>query len=84
MLAVPVYIENGRYNDTTTIEVVIDSMKLNDDFSVSRQIENIDLRILLFLPNISQIEIITDDNCIVYRRNNNQGDCREYYLGKNC
>lgn len=82
MLAVPVYIENGRYNDTTTIEVVIDSMKLNDDFSVSRQIENIDLRILLFLPNISQIEIITDDNCIVYRRNNNQGVAESITLEK--
>lgn len=82
MLAVPVYIENGRYNDTTTIEVVIDSMKLNDDFSVSRQIENIDPRILLFLPNISQIEIITDDNCIVYRRNNNQGVAESITLEK--
>lgn len=43
MLAVPVNIENSRYNDNTTIEVVIDPMKLDDDFSVSRQIENIDL-----------------------------------------
>ena len=82
MLAVPVYIENGRYNDTTTIEIVIDSTKVNDDFSVSRQIENIDLRILLFLPNISQIDIVTDDNCIIYKRNNNQGDAKSISLKK--
>ena len=71
MLAVPYNIENRGYSDITTIEVVTDPTKLNDDFSVSKQLENIDLRILLLLPNISQIDIITDDNHIIYRRNIN-------------
>ena len=82
MLSVPVNIDNAEYNDTTTIEVVIDPMKLNDDFSVSRQIENIDLRILLFLPNISQIDIINDDNIIVYKRNNNPNASHSISLEK--
>lgn len=68
MLAVPVNIENHQRNARTTIEIVIDSQKLNDDCSVSQQIENIDLRILLFLPNISQIDIITEKNHIIYKR----------------
>ncbi len=68
MLAVPSYIDNSNYNVDTTIEISIDPAKLNDDFSVSRQIENIDLRILLFLPNISQIDIFTESNHIIYQR----------------
>lgn len=68
MLTVPKNIENGTYNEKTVIEVVIDETKINDDFSVSKQIENIDLRILLFLPNVTQIEIITDEEKILYKR----------------
>lgn len=68
MLAVPVNIENQKRSDKTIIEVVIESQKLNDDCSVSKQIENLDLRILLFLPNISQIDIITEKNHIIYKR----------------
>lgn len=68
MLAIPTNIDNHKRNDRTTIEVVINPEKLKDDFAVLKQIENIDLRILLFLPNISQIDIITENNHIVYKR----------------
>lgn len=68
MLAVPSNIEGCIRNDITKIEVVIDPSKINDNFSVSKQIEDIDLRILLFLPNISKIDIITERGHIVYKR----------------
>lgn len=68
MLAVPANIENHKRNDRTTIEIVIDPQKLDDDCSVLQQIENIDLRILLFLPNIGKIDIITEKNHIIYKR----------------
>lgn len=68
MLAIPQWINNDKNNNATTIEVDIDPQKLNDNYSVEKQIDNIDLRILLFLPNISQIEIITDKESIIYKR----------------
>lgn len=68
MLALPTNIESHAKNNNTTIEVEIDSDKLNDDYSITKQIDNIDLRILLFLPNISTIEIITENNHVIYKR----------------
>ena len=68
MLALPTNIKSHVKNNNTTIEVEIDSDKLNDDYSVTKQIDNIDLRILLFLPNISTIEIITENNHVIYKR----------------
>lgn len=67
MLAVPTNIDN-KFNYNTTVEIEIDPKKQDDDYSVSKQLENIDLRILLFLPNISQIEITTESNSVVYKR----------------
>ena len=69
MLAIPKPLENQTYNDSTTIEIEIDETKLNDEFNVLNQLDSIDLRILLFLPNISKISIITDDKNIAYQRN---------------
>lgn len=68
MLAVPQNIENTGNKNVTTIEIEIDSEKTKDDFSVEKQLDNIDLRILLFLPNISQIHIITASRDIIYKR----------------
>lgn len=68
MLAVPENIENGSFNKSTKIEIEIDMERINDDYSVTKQLNGIDLRILLFLPNISQIHIITDENDILYKR----------------
>ena len=68
MLSVPSNIDGCGRNDVTKIEIVIDSDKVNDDFSVSKQLNCIDLRILLFLPNISKINVITENSYIVYSR----------------
>ena len=82
MLAIPKWIDNDKYNNATTIEVDIDPQKLNDNYSVEKQIDNIDLRILLFLPNISQIEIITHKGKIIYKREVFQGDIPTVLLQK--
>ncbi|MBR4321418.1 DUF3883 domain-containing protein [Treponema sp.] len=68
MLAIPKPLENQVYNDSTTIEIEIDETKLNDEFNVIKQLDSIDLRILLFLPNTSKIFITTDDKKITYQR----------------
>lgn len=69
MLAVPLNIPDVKYDKTkTTIEILVDPEKQKDDFSVEKQLAEIDLRILLFLPNISQIRIETDENCTICRR----------------
>ncbi len=68
MLAVPENIEHNRPKNQTTIEVYIKAEETTDDFSVESQLDNIDLRILLFLPNISRINIRTDQNNICYER----------------
>ena len=70
MLAVPKYIpRDSEYgDDTTVIEITIDPNKNKDDFSVERQLEQIDFRILLFLPNTSKITIDINGNKTVYER----------------
>jgi len=74
MLAVPQNVEPKQDNDRTIIEIEIDPQKM-DEHSVSKQIENIDLKILLFLPNICNIDIYTEENHIVYSRSP-EGDSR--------
>lgn len=68
MLAVPKNIPHDRPFDRTTIELDVDPKKSQDEYSVKKQLETIDLRILLFLPNISEISITTDDKHVVYQR----------------
>ena len=68
MLAVPINLDKDTYNDITSIVVEIDPEKSKDDFSVSNQINNIDLKILLFLPNTSQIDIRIESHNIIYKR----------------
>ena len=82
MLAVPDNIESNDRSDITTIEILIDQSKLNDDFSVSKQIENIDLRILLFLPNVSKIDITTESSHIIYDRSYLYEETNEIFLRK--
>lgn len=70
MLAVPKYI-NGEceyLKNETTIEIDIDPDKPQDDYSVLNQIQNIDLRILLFLPHTYKINIFAEDSQITYQR----------------
>ena len=82
MLSVPSNIDGCGRNDVTKIEIVIDTDKVNDDFSVSKQLNCIDLRILLFLPNISKINVITENSHIVYSRTIVQGTLDKVSLQK--
>lgn len=68
MLAVPKNIDHDRPKDRTTIEITINEEKIKDDYSVEKQLHSIDLRILLFLPNLSKISIRIDKNVITYER----------------
>lgn len=68
MLAVPKNIIHDRPKDCTTIEIAINEEKIKDDYSVEKQLRGIDLRILLFLPNLSKISIKIGDNRITYER----------------
>ncbi|AFS77514.1 hypothetical protein Curi_c04390 [Gottschalkia acidurici 9a] len=82
MLAVPANIEGNGNKDRTTIEITINPKKSNDDYGVSKQIENIDLRILLFLPNIRKIEIVTEDMQIIYERTRSETELKYITLQK--
>ena len=82
ILAVPQNIDFCHKRDMTSIEVVVNPFKIQDDFGVLKQIENIDLRILLFLPNVSRITIETDDEKIIYERIINEGEFRSLTLNK--
>lgn len=82
ILAVPVNIEGNGKKDRTSIEITINPNKSNDDYGVSKQIENIDLRILLFLPNISRIEIVTEDLQIIYERTKHETESKYITLQK--
>lgn len=68
MLAVPKNISHTRNKDLTTIEIELNSAKNTDDHSVINQLEEIDLHILLFLPNLSSINITTEEDNIIYKR----------------
>ena len=82
MLALPEWISGKGYNSSTTIEIDIDPLKIKDNYSVEKQIDNIDLRILLFLPNISQIKIDTDKDSVIYKRTISYGDMPTVILQK--
>jgi len=69
ILACPEYINEERYNpQETTIEIYVDEDKIKDDYNVENQLNNIDSKILLFLPNITSISIETDDGFVEFRR----------------
>ncbi len=68
MLAVPENLTTYERNNKTTIEVHIDSNKIQDDYSVEKQLNGIDVRILLFLPNIRRIRIVTNEPEVVYQK----------------
>lgn len=72
ILAMPRVIESIDSQFDTTIQIVVDPEKTKDGFGVIEQIQNIDLRLLLFLPNINKITTIIKtpeiDEKIVYAR----------------
>lgn len=74
MLAVPEYINNLETSDITSIEITVDEQKNNDKFSVENQLKEIDINILLFLPNLHQIHILLDNEEITYKKEFTQND----------
>ncbi len=82
MLSVPQNIEPKQNHDMTSIEILINKDKIKDNFGVLKQIKNIDLRILLFLPNIKRIKIETEDEEIIYERGNIKGEFDGFSLKK--
>ena len=52
----------GYYS--TTIEIAIDDEKNKDDFNVVNQLKEFDHRTLLFLPNLSKLTIIIENEVI--------------------
>lgn len=82
MLAVPQNIEHTRPKEYTTIEIEVDREAQTDDYSVEKQLSGIDLRILLFLPNISRISIETDAGSILYERQTEGERQKTVYLRK--
>ncbi|MEN8646132.1 DUF3883 domain-containing protein [Bacillus toyonensis] len=82
ILAVPQNIEPRQNHDMTSIEVLVNEDKIKDDFGVIKQINNIDLRILLFLPNMKRIKIETEDEQIIYERKRIKGEFKGFTLKK--
>ncbi|NLU26545.1 MAG: hypothetical protein GXX00_05225 [Hungateiclostridium thermocellum] len=82
MLAVAQNIEPYQKHNMTTIEIVVNPEKTQDDFGVAEQINNIDLRILLFLPNINRITIETEDKHISYEREVRKDEMKSVILRK--
>lgn len=70
ILSAPKFIENSEkdYYNETIIEIFIEPNKIFDDYNVEKQINDIDLKILLFLPNVSTINIETARDIISYQR----------------
>ncbi|MBP3345525.1 MAG: hypothetical protein J6L86_00645 [Alphaproteobacteria bacterium] len=70
MLAVPYNWDDYKEYDKnkTTIEVKVSSDKNQDDYNVVKQIQNIDMQILLFIPNINKIRININGSEILYQK----------------
>lgn len=68
MFAVPQYISNCESSTITRIEITINTQNNDNDSSVKQQLEEIDIRILLFLPNIHKININIDNDEIAYEK----------------
>lgn len=70
MLAVPYNLKNYTEYDSnkTTIEIKVSSDRNQDDYSVINQIKNIDMQILLFIPNIRKIRININGSEILYKK----------------
>lgn len=80
MLAVPRNTDKYERDGKTTIEITVNPQKITDEYSVEKQLDNIDLRILMFLPNLKQIKIATEKGVIIYKaqkikEKNNRYNC---------
>lgn len=61
----------------TTIEIILDTDKLGDEWSVQKQLEEFDYNILLFLQNISKISIKTDSDYYAFIKESAKEDGME-------
>lgn len=68
MLAVPENKDDFTPDDKTTISITVNPDKTKDEYGVQKQLDEIDLRILLFLPNINKIHIQTNGKVVEYER----------------
>ena len=73
MLALPEVRDEREINNGTEIEIETDPDRCKDRYGVTEQIESMDLRILLFMPNIKSICIITENKKILYTKENDTG-----------
>lgn len=75
ILSVPKNIAHNGVSNRTTIEISVNPEKEKDEYSVDKQLGAIDMRILLFLPNMSKIVICIENQTIQYERNENSAMC---------
>lgn len=68
MLALPENITHDRNPELTTVEITTIPEKAGGDFGVREQLKEIDLNILLFLPNTATITIRMENEETLYRR----------------
>ncbi len=75
IFSMPNYIpEKDIGNYSTTIEIAIDDEKNKDDFNVVNQLKEFDHRTLLFLPNLSKLTIIIEDEIITLSKTSTKHD----------
>ena len=78
MLSVPRYIDSCETNNSrTNIDIKISTEKLNDNYSVNKQLDAIDVSVLLFLPNASKININTEN----YEKNLEKTSIEKSFVG---
>lgn len=82
MLALPEVCDEREINNGTEIEIETDPDRCKDRYGVTEQIESMDLRILLFMPNIKSICIITENKKILYTKENDTGMSESVILKK--
>lgn len=68
ILSVPRNISGRAPQNKTIIEITVNPDKILDDYSVQNQIDNLDMRMLLFLPNTNSISINANNQKIVFYR----------------
>lgn len=96
IFSMPYFIDSkdiGKY--TTTIEIVIDRNRNQDDYNVIKQLKKFDHRTLLFLPNLSKLTIKIENQKTVFSKTvtklgdidkviirENASDIEEFYVQK--
>jgi len=74
MLCAPEAVEPIEKDCDTVIKIIVNPENINDDYNVTNQINELDYYILLFLPNITDIEIKTDNDSKHYSKESSYKD----------